>query len=87
MECSLCSKSFPTQVLLETHNRNKHSKKEQVDTQKPKVESSTPITITGKFKGGFEQYQQDLEDKIYAFLGELGEKNATNAEDGENVII
>lgn len=42
------------------------------------------MKISNKSKGGFEQYQQDLEDKIFAFLGELGEKNVISSDDLEN---
>ena len=45
------------------------------------------MKISNKSKGGFEQYQQDLEDKIFAFLGELGEKNVISSDDLENVFL
>ena len=80
MECEACSKTFPNEGMLKTHMKTKHSAEEL------SKEKSDPMKYAPKStsKGGFEQYQQDLEDKIFAFLGELGEKNVvTNDDVGE----
>ena len=80
-ECEACNKSFTSQVLYESHVRTKHASKED-EPIKTKVETPPqPQRLSTKTKANFEQYQQDLEDKIYAFLGELGEKNALTSED------
>lgn len=56
--------------------------------------SSPPVAAQPKTKPhqgahpqrkSFEQYQQDLEDKIYAFMGELGEKHIENIKESDNV--
>lgn len=75
----MCNKTFPNEIHLKTHIKTKHAPKQpEPEVIKPKPD---PSKNQIKPKGGFEQYQQDLEDKIFAFLGELGEKNVVSSDD------
>lgn len=82
MECEQCNKMFPNETLLKSHVKTKHPPKPEPEVTKPKPD---PSKNQIKSKGGFEQYQQDLEDKIFAYLGELGEKNIVSSDDVDNV--
>lgn len=85
-----CGKRFNSYNNYHSHLKAKHSTSaiktaETIDIKEPADKATKPKVLLGfimqqpnKLVGknkGFEQYQQDLEDKIYAFLGELGEKH------------
>jgi uncharacterized C2H2 Zn-finger protein len=61
-KCPTCSKSFLRQPDMETHIKLKHEKETAVKS-KPKVQPRNRV---------LEMQQNEHEDMIYSYLGELG---------------
>ena len=78
--CETCEKHFKVESDLYVHLKQKHS----IDQDESKVKSKK----NQKESKQLEQEQNDIEDSIYAFLGELGEEHAeVLPEKGSSVVM
>lgn len=88
-QCPICSKAYPKQADLESHLKLKHDKtdkerEKEKDKEAPKINKPAKVQPRNRV---LEMQQNDHQDTIYSYLGELGERNQENSSRDDLLLV